>query len=120
LFWPDDLQGQVSAVCWDQKINSGENVMNRRHLIEKVAKEAGISKLAADRAIDSLLAGVSDGLRRGERVTFVGFGTFSLSERRAREGRHPQNGEPIIIEARKLVRFSTGKKLHRQVNRQRS
>ncbi|HZS06702.1 MAG TPA: HU family DNA-binding protein [Blastocatellia bacterium] len=90
--------------------------MNKSHLIEKVAKELGISKVAADKAIDSILAGVSEGLRKGERVTFVGFGTFSLGERRARSGRNPQTGEPIRIESRKFVRFTTGKKLNRQVN----
>ena len=91
--------------------------MNKGHLIEKVAKEAGISKVAADQAIDSVLAGVSEGLRRGERVTFVGFGTFSVTERRARIGRNPQTGTPIKIAAKKAVRFTTGKKLGQTVNR---
>jgi DNA-binding protein HU-beta len=91
--------------------------MNKGHLIEKVAKEAGISKVAADRAIDSVLAGVSDGLRRGERVTFVGFGTFSVSNRRARTGRNPQTGALIKIAAKKAVRFTTGKKLNQAINR---
>ncbi len=91
--------------------------MNKGHLIEKVAKEAGISKVAADHAIDSVLAGVCDGLKRGERVTFVGFGTFSITERRARTGRNPQTGAPIKIAAKKAVRFTTGKKLNQVVNR---
>ena len=90
--------------------------MNKSHLIEKVAKEAGISKVAADKAIDSVLSGVSEGLIRGERVTLANFGTFSLGERRARSGRNPQTGEPIRIEAKRFVRFTTGKKLNRQVN----
>lgn len=94
--------------------------MNKSDLIEKVAKEAGISKVAADRAIDSVLAGVSEGLLNGERVTLANFGTFSLGERRERAGRNPQTGEPIRIEARKFVRFTTGKKLNRQVNKKKA
>jgi len=91
--------------------------MNKGHLIEKVAREAGISKVAADKAIDSLLAGVTDGLRLGERVTLVGFGTFSISERRARTGRNPQTGAPLKIAAKKAVRFTTGKRLNSLINR---
>ena len=91
--------------------------MNKGHLIERVAKEAGISKVAADKAIDSVLAGVTEGLRTGERVTFVGFGTFSVSNRRARAGRNPQTGAPIKIAAKKAVRFTTGKRLHGSINR---
>lgn len=91
--------------------------MNRGHLIERVSKDAGISKVAADRAIDSLLAGVSEGLKRGERVTFVGFGTFSVSTKRARAGRNPQTGAPITIAEKKSVRFTVGKRLHSVLNR---
>ncbi len=91
--------------------------MNKAHLIEKVAREAGISKVVADRAIDSLLAGITEGLRRGERVTLVGFGTFSVTERRARMGRNPQTGVPIKIAAKKAVRFSIGKRLNYLINR---
>ncbi|MFN0121023.1 MAG: HU family DNA-binding protein [Blastocatellia bacterium] len=90
--------------------------MNKSDLIDKVAREAGISKVAADRAIDSILAGVSEGLLKGERVTLANFGTFSLGQRRARAGRNPQTGESISIEARSFVRFTTGKKLNKQVN----
>ncbi len=91
--------------------------MNKSDLIEKVAKDLGISKVAADKAIDSLIAGVSEALSRGERVTFVDFGSFSLGERRSRSGRNPQTGAPISIEAKRFVRFTTGKKLKRQVNK---
>jgi DNA-binding protein HU-beta len=91
--------------------------MNRGHLIERVARDAGISKVAADRAIDSLLAGVSEGLKRGERVTFVGFGTFSVSIKRERAGRNPQTGAPIVIAEKKSVRFTVGKRLHSLLNR---
>jgi DNA-binding protein HU-beta len=91
--------------------------MNKGHLIERVAKETGLSKVAADKVIDSVLASVSDGLRQGERVTFVGFGTFSITQRRARTGRNPQTGAPIKIAAKKAVRFATGKKLSDAINR---
>jgi len=91
--------------------------MNKGHLIERIASEAGISKVAADKAIDSMLAGVSEGLRQGERVTLVGFGTFSVIERRARTGRNPQTGAPIKIAAKKAVRFTIGKRLSGSINR---
>lgn len=94
--------------------------MNKGHLIERVAKGAGISKVAADRAIDSLLAGVSEGLKRGERVTFVGFGTFSPTTKRARAGRNPQTGASITIAEKNSVRFTVGKKLHKLLNRKKT
>lgn len=93
--------------------------MNKSHLIEKVAKEVGISKVAADKVIDTVIAGVCEALSKGERVTFVNFGSFTLGERSARAGRNPQTGEAINIEARKFVRFTIGKKLDRQVNQKR-
>lgn len=91
--------------------------MNRRHLIERVAKDAGISKVAADRAIDSLLAGMIEGLKRGERVTLVGFGTFLRTKKQARAGRNPQTGAPITIAEKVSVRFTVGKKLHSAINK---
>lgn len=91
--------------------------MNKGDLIDKVSSDAGISKAQADRAIDSLLGGITDSLRKGERVTLVGFGTFSVSQRKARKGRNPQTNELIKIPASKGVRFSSGKKLKEVVNK---
>lgn len=91
--------------------------MNKGDLIDRVSADAGISKAQADRAIDSVLGGITDSLRKGERVTLVGFGTFGVSQRKARKGRNPQTNEMIKIPATKSVRFSAGKKLKEVVNK---
>ena len=91
--------------------------MNKGDLIDRVSADAGISKAQADRAIDSVLGGITESLRKGERVTLVGFGTFAVSQRRARKGRNPQTSEMIKIPATKSVRFSSGKKLKEVINK---
>lgn len=91
--------------------------MNKGDLIDRVSADAGISKAQADRAIDSFLGGITDSLRKAERVTLVGFGTFAVSQRKARKGVNPQTNELIKIPATKSVRFSSGKKLKEVVNR---
>jgi DNA-binding protein HU-beta len=91
--------------------------MNKGDLIDRVSVDAGISKAQADRAIDSVLRGITDSLRKGERVTLVGFGSFAVSQRRARKGRNPQTTELMKIPASKTVRFTSGKKLKEVVNR---
>ena len=91
--------------------------MNKGDLIDRVSADAGISKAQADRAIDSVLGGITDSLRKGERVTLVGFGTFAVSQRRSRKGRNPQTNEMIKIPATKSVRFSSGKKLKEVINK---
>jgi DNA-binding protein HU-beta len=91
--------------------------MNKADLIEKIAKESKCSKVAASKMIDSLTSNVTKSLKKGERVTLVGFGTFSVSKRKARIGRNPQTGETIKIKAKKAVRFKAGKALDAALNR---
>ena len=83
--------------------------MTKAELLEKAAKDAGISKAAAAKALDSFIEGVVKSVKKGNKVAFVGFGTFSVSKRKARTGRNPQTGEPIKIPARKVPKFSAGK-----------
>ena len=86
--------------------------MTKAELIEKMAKDAGISKVAAGQALDSFIGGVTKALKKKDgKVTLVGFGTFSKVRRKARKGRNPQTGEPIKIKARTVVKFKPGKKL---------
>ncbi|KPV39159.1 DNA-binding protein HU [Thiohalorhabdus denitrificans] len=85
--------------------------MNKTDLIEKVAKDADLSKAAAGRAVNAVFEGISDSLSKGEEVGIVGFGTFSVSERPARQGRNPQTGKPIQIAATKVPKFKAGKNL---------
>ncbi len=85
--------------------------MNKGELIERVAKEAKITKVEASRAIDAVFTTIRKTLKRGEKTSLVGFGTFSVTRRKARTGRNPQTGEPLRIPARRVVRFSSGKAL---------
>lgn len=86
--------------------------MTKAELIEKMAKDAGISKVAAGQALDSFVGNVTKALKKKDgKVTLVGFGTFSKTRRRARKGRNPQTGEPIKIKASNVVKFKAGKKL---------
>jgi DNA-binding protein HU-beta len=86
--------------------------MTKAELIEKVAKDAGISKTAAGAALQSFMTNVAKALKKPDgKVTLVGFGTFSKSKRKARKGRNPQTGEAIKIKASNVVRFKAGKAL---------
>ena len=91
--------------------------MNKADLIERVTKDAGINKAQAETAISSLLAEIESGLKKGGRVTLVGFGTFSVGTRKARTGRNPQTGQAMKIAARKVAKFSAGAQLRTAVNR---
>ena len=84
--------------------------MNKGQLVEVVAKALG-SKSAAEKAINATLKAVSDALKKGDKVTLVGFGTFSVSKRAARIGRNPQTGKEIKIKAKKVPKFTAGKAL---------
>ncbi|MCS7173201.1 MAG: HU family DNA-binding protein [Armatimonadetes bacterium] len=89
--------------------------MNKEQLVERIAQVAGLSKKDANAALDAALDAIKTALRRGEKVTLVGFGTFQVRERRAREGRNPQTGEKIRIPARKVPAFTAGKELRTAV-----
>lgn len=85
--------------------------MNKQDLIAKIAKDADLSKAAAAAAVDSFIDGITRSLKKGDPVTFVGFGTFKTSVRKARTGRNPQTGAAVKIPKRRVVRFSAGKAL---------
>ncbi|MEO6831057.1 MAG: HU family DNA-binding protein [Chitinophagaceae bacterium] len=83
--------------------------MNKAELIEQISGDAGITKTQANAAMDSFTDAVVAALQRGDRVTLVGFGTFSVSDRAARNGRNPQTGAVIKIKATKVPKFKAGK-----------
>lgn len=86
--------------------------MTKAELVEKMAKDAGISKVAAAAALNSFMANVTKALKKKNgKVTLVGFGTFAKIRRKARKGRNPQTGDPIKIKATNVVKFRAGKKL---------
>jgi DNA-binding protein HU-beta len=90
--------------------------VNKADLIDHIAKSADISKAAATRALEALIAGVSITLSKGGTVTLVGFGTFSTGKRVARVGRNPKTGEALKIKAAKVPKFKPGKALKDAVN----
>jgi DNA-binding protein HU-beta len=83
--------------------------MTKAELVEKMAKDADVSKTAAGRALDSFVDAVIKTVKKGDKVSLVGFGTFSASKRKARKGRNPRTGAIIKIAARKVPKFSAGK-----------
>lgn len=85
--------------------------MTKAELIDKMAKDANVSKAAAGKALDSFIDGVKKTLKKGNRLTLVGFGTFSVGKRAARKGRNPQTGAVIKIKASKTAKFKAGKAL---------
>ena len=90
--------------------------MNKAELIDKLAKDAGITKVQANDALDAFTSAVVSTLKKGDRVTLVGFGTFSVSERAARNGRNPQTGAVIKIKARKVPKFKAGKEFSTKIS----
>ncbi|EEG34678.1 DNA-binding protein HU [Neisseria flavescens NRL30031/H210] len=86
-------------------------IVNKSELIEAIAQEAGISKSAAQKALDATTNAVTNALKNGDTVTLVGFGTFYVGERAERQGRNPKTGEPLTIAAAKTPKFRAGKAL---------
>ncbi len=89
--------------------------MTKAELIEMVASDATITKAAALKAVDSFIGGVKKSLKKGDKVTLVGFGTFSVTRRKARKGRNPQTGAEIKIAATKAPKFTAGAALKKAV-----
>lgn len=83
--------------------------MNKGELVDKIASDAGLSKAQAGEALNSFTTSITKSLKKGKKVTLVGFGTFSVSQRAARTGRNPQTGAAIKIKAKKVVKFKAGK-----------
>lgn len=90
--------------------------MNKTELIEQMADKAGISKAAAGAALEAATEAIKVTLKKGDAVTLVGFGSFSVTKRAARTGRNPKTGEPLKIKARKSPKFTAGKGLKDALN----
>jgi len=90
--------------------------MNKAELIDAIAAEAGLSKADAKKALDAFVGATTNALKSGDRISLVGFGSFSVSSREARTGRNPQTGKEIKIAAKKVVRFKAGAELSGAVN----
>ena len=85
--------------------------MNRAEIVARIARDSGLTKAAADRALEAFLDNVSRSLKKGEKVKLVGFGVFDVYRRKPRLGRDPYSGTPIKIPGRRVTRFTAGKAL---------
>ena len=90
--------------------------MNKAQLIDAIAGDSGLTKADAKKALDSFINVTGEALKTGDRISLIGFGSFSVSERSARTGRNPQTGKEIQIAAKKVVKFKAGRELSDAVN----
>ena len=90
--------------------------MNKTELVEKIAANASITKGDAKKALDATVAAIKEALAAGDKVALIGFGTFSVNERPAREGINPRSGEKIEIAAKKVAKFKAGAELEDALN----
>lgn len=91
--------------------------MNKGELIDAIASHAKITKADAGRALEATIESIEKSLKKGDRISLVGFGSFSISKRSARTGRNPQTGKEIKIAAKKVVKFKAGTELAKKVNK---
>ena len=89
--------------------------MNKSELVAKIAEDTNLSKKAAENTVNAVMSNVKKALKKGDSVTLVGFGTWTVTKRKARKGRNPQTGEEIKIKASRVVKFTPGKALKDKV-----
>jgi DNA-binding protein HU-beta len=94
-----------------------QNKMNKAELVEAISAETKLTKADSQRALDAFVNATTKALKKGDRVALVGFGSFSISKRAAREGRNPQTGKTIKIAAKKVVKFKAGAELANKVKK---
>lgn len=90
--------------------------MNKAELIEAIASDSGLSKADSKKALDAFINATTKTLKKGDRLSLIGFGSFSISKRSARTGRNPQTGKEIQIAAKNVVKFKAGAELSKSVN----
>ena len=90
--------------------------MNKSELIDAIAQSTDISKMAATRALNTVIESITESLKKGDSVALLGFGTFTVKDRPARTGRNPQTGAPMEIKAARVVSFKVGKALKDALN----
>lgn len=90
--------------------------MNKSDLVNSISEQTGLSKAKSGQVVDTLTSVITESLSKGEKVTLVGFGTFTTSDRSARKGRNPKTGEVIDIPAKRVAKFKSGSELTKGVN----
>jgi DNA-binding protein HU-beta len=109
----DEIAFQTNLLALNAALSNfqGKDEMTKAELIAKIANADGITKSQAEKAVDGFVSAVSAALSASDKITLVGFGTFSVGERSQREGRNPRTGEKIEIPESKVVKFKAGKTL---------
>jgi DNA-binding protein HU-beta len=115
--FPTQLKPIFLPVHAGQERDLRGETMNKADLVDKIAGACEISKAQATTAIDTAVDSITSALRKGDRVALIGFGTFSVSQRKARNGRNPQTGATIKIAARRVAKFTPGAELKKSVNK---
>ena len=90
--------------------------MNKQELVASIAEKSGLTKAQSEKALNGMVGAITEQLGKGEAVSLIGFGTFDVSKRSARQGKNPRTGEAVQIAARKVPRFAPGKTLKTVVN----
>jgi DNA-binding protein HU-beta len=90
--------------------------MNKADLVNSISEHSGLTKTKSNQVLDAITSIITDALAKGDKVTLVGFGTFTTSERKARKGRNPKTGEVIEIPAKRVAKFKAGSSLTETVN----
>ena len=111
----NNFVGYKNLLYLSQLKSFKKSIMNKAELIAKIADDAGITKTQANATVDSFIEAVTKTLKSGNKVTLVGFGTFSVTKRAARNGRNPQTGAVIKIKAKKVAKFKAGKELSSKI-----
>jgi DNA-binding protein HU-beta len=106
----------MNAFDFHAAAHFGGNRVNKAELVDKIAEEAGLSKADADKALKAFIDTVVSAVSHDDAVALPGFGKFSRSDRKAREGRNPRTGEPVHIPASKAVKFSVAADFKKKVN----
>jgi DNA-binding protein HU-beta len=110
-----DTERRIRSTFRSTRTNGGSSV-NKAELIDKIADGAGLSKADADKALTAFVEAVRSAVARDDAVALPGFGKFSRTQRKAREGRNPRTGEPVHIPASKAVKFSVAAEFKKRVN----
>jgi DNA-binding protein HU-beta len=90
--------------------------MNKADLVNSISEKTGLTKTKSNEVVDSIVSTITESLRNGEKVTLVGFGTFTTSKKEARKGRNPKTGETLEIPAKTVAKFKAGSELTKSVN----
>jgi DNA-binding protein HU-beta len=112
-FW--GKQAGLGEFQESESFSKEEAIMTKADLVSKIADDAGVTKATAEKALNSFLDAVTDALSKGDKVTLVGFGTFSVAERAQREGRNPRTGATLVIKASKVAKFKPGNKMKESI-----